>query len=314
VKLWICGPVLIIGLLTNGIFFTSPYAYSQQANYDPSYPEVCIPPYPPDLNCGDISDRRFAVLPPDPHGFDWNNDGIGCEIGGGPAGGLLQRGTVQCGQVVQGIVTLTANLDCSGDGLIVGDGRTIINLNGFGIYGPGADSSKLGIGVSENNIIIRGPGNISEFQAGILATAARQLSIDSVMLQHNQIAVFLTGAPTASIQQSIMKNNSIAVASHSGSSINVNDNLMQENALAGVTLVNTDESAINDNKIQGSQNGIFLDSQSTGNTVEVNNVHSNKVDLNNANGLAPNINQNTFSDNNCQVSNPSELCIGGQFT
>jgi hypothetical protein len=81
----------------------------------PSYPEVCIPPYPPDLNCGDISDRRFAVLPPDPHGFDWNNDGIGCEIGGEPTGGLLPQGTVQCGQVVQEIVTLTANLTCSGD-------------------------------------------------------------------------------------------------------------------------------------------------------------------------------------------------------
>lgn len=46
---------------------------------DPSYPTVCIPPYPPDLNCGDIPHRRFKVLPPDPHGFDGDNDGIGCE-------------------------------------------------------------------------------------------------------------------------------------------------------------------------------------------------------------------------------------------
>ena len=86
---------MIIGSLANGIFFTSPYAYTQQAGCDPSYPEVCIPPYPPDLNSGDVSDRRFAVLPPDAHGFDWNNDGIGCEIGGEPTGGLLPQGTVQ---------------------------------------------------------------------------------------------------------------------------------------------------------------------------------------------------------------------------
>jgi hypothetical protein len=46
----------------------------------PSYPGVCIPPAPPDLDCGDIPYRRFVVLPPDPHGFDGNdNDGIGCE-------------------------------------------------------------------------------------------------------------------------------------------------------------------------------------------------------------------------------------------
>ncbi len=46
---------------------------------DPSYPGVCIPPYPPDLNCPDIPYHRFQVLQPDPHGFDRDKDGIGCE-------------------------------------------------------------------------------------------------------------------------------------------------------------------------------------------------------------------------------------------
>jgi len=52
-----------------------------KANCDPSYPTVCIPPYPPDLDCKDITYRRFKVLPPDPHGFDGDDDGIGCESG-----------------------------------------------------------------------------------------------------------------------------------------------------------------------------------------------------------------------------------------
>ncbi len=46
---------------------------------DASYPGVCIPPSPPDLDCGDIPFRRFTVLPPDPHRFDGDPDGIGCE-------------------------------------------------------------------------------------------------------------------------------------------------------------------------------------------------------------------------------------------
>jgi micrococcal nuclease len=46
---------------------------------DPSYPDVCIPPPPPDLNCADIPYRNFRVLPPDPHRFDGDGDGIGCE-------------------------------------------------------------------------------------------------------------------------------------------------------------------------------------------------------------------------------------------
>ena len=46
---------------------------------DPSYPTVCIPPSPPDLDCGDIPYRRFQVLQPDPHRFDGDKNGIGCE-------------------------------------------------------------------------------------------------------------------------------------------------------------------------------------------------------------------------------------------
>ncbi len=49
------------------------------SNCSPSYPSVCIPPPPPDLDCKDIPYRRFTVLPPDPHGFDGDSDGIGCE-------------------------------------------------------------------------------------------------------------------------------------------------------------------------------------------------------------------------------------------
>jgi hypothetical protein len=48
-------------------------------NCDPYYPDFCIPPPPPDLDCGDIPQKNFTVLQPDPHGFDGNKDGIGCE-------------------------------------------------------------------------------------------------------------------------------------------------------------------------------------------------------------------------------------------
>ena len=48
-------------------------------NCDSSYPDVCIPPYPPDLDCGEIEYRNFKVLQPDPHRFDGDKNGIGCE-------------------------------------------------------------------------------------------------------------------------------------------------------------------------------------------------------------------------------------------
>jgi hypothetical protein len=49
---------------------------------EPSYPDLCIPPGLPDIDCGEIPFTDFPVLPPDPHGFDGDNDGIGCESGG----------------------------------------------------------------------------------------------------------------------------------------------------------------------------------------------------------------------------------------
>ncbi|HWH33905.1 MAG TPA: thermonuclease family protein [Acidimicrobiales bacterium] len=56
-------------------------APSAARSCDASYPGVCVPPAPPDLDCGEIPDRRFAVTPPDPHGFDGDGDGVGCESG-----------------------------------------------------------------------------------------------------------------------------------------------------------------------------------------------------------------------------------------
>lgn len=46
---------------------------------DPAYPTICLPPPPPDLNCSDITERSFTVLAPDPHKFDRDGNGVGCE-------------------------------------------------------------------------------------------------------------------------------------------------------------------------------------------------------------------------------------------
>jgi hypothetical protein len=54
-----------------------------------SYPTVkpCVPNGSPDLDCKDISQKNFPVVGPDPHGFDRDHDGIGCEDGQHNSGG-----------------------------------------------------------------------------------------------------------------------------------------------------------------------------------------------------------------------------------
>ncbi len=62
----------------SGATTTTAAATPSGTNCSPSYPGVCIPPAPPDLDCGDVPYKRFVVLAPDPHNFDGNADGIGC--------------------------------------------------------------------------------------------------------------------------------------------------------------------------------------------------------------------------------------------
>ena len=217
-----------------------------------------------------------------------------------------------CGQVVSGVVNLTANLNCgSGDGIIVGGPNTVINMNGFSITGPGQDSSKVAIMVPNvDNVVVNGPGSLSNFQAGVLLTGANGFKISSVILSNNQIGTFMTGADNAQVQQNIIQGNSIGVASHSSTGASIDSNLMNGNLLAGITFVNTQQSNVGMNNVVGSQNGVFLDGQSKQNTISANNVLENVIDLNNANGLPTNINANQYVDNSCSTSNPSGLCIG----
>jgi hypothetical protein len=62
-----------------GVQLSFPIALAADDDCDPAYPGVCIPPPPPDLDCRDIEYRNFTVLDPDPHNFDGDGDGIGCE-------------------------------------------------------------------------------------------------------------------------------------------------------------------------------------------------------------------------------------------
>lgn len=72
---------LVLALLVslNNIF---PRTFALQdlwVKCDPAYPDVCIAPGPPDLNCDDIPYYNFEVLWPDPHHLDADGNGIGCE-------------------------------------------------------------------------------------------------------------------------------------------------------------------------------------------------------------------------------------------
>jgi parallel beta-helix repeat protein len=217
---------------------------------------------------------------------------------------------IKCGQVVSGNVTLTSNLNCAGDGLIVGADGTQVNLNGYTIQGPGKDSSKVGIMIDRSDILVTGPGAISGFQAGLLMIGSHHAKVSTLIGQDNQIAIFATNTTNTMISEDILKRNTIGIAAHSVSALDADANVLTGNSLAGVTMVNSFGSTIAKNTIEGSTNGIFLDSQSHDNVVDSNTALKNVQDLNNANGLPPIENHNNFINNLCTTSSPSGLCKG----
>jgi Flp pilus assembly pilin Flp len=53
------------------------------ATCDASYPNVCVPPAPPDLDCKDLEARGIplpvTVVGSDPHDLDPDHNGLGCD-------------------------------------------------------------------------------------------------------------------------------------------------------------------------------------------------------------------------------------------
>ena len=78
-KIIILTLIATIGLLYIPNNILNELKIDATTNCDSSYLDACIPSPPPNLNCADISDKGFQVSSPDPHGFDRDEDGIGCE-------------------------------------------------------------------------------------------------------------------------------------------------------------------------------------------------------------------------------------------
>jgi parallel beta-helix repeat protein len=225
-----------------------------------------------------------------------------------------------CGQVVTTNVVLSANLICTEtDGIIVGADSIKIDLNGHTITGPDVtpdeattpavkDSSKVGIMVPNHNNVQIVDGN--RRIPSRCEYRCQNLEISGVTSKDNQIGIFKAGASVIKTKLSTIMNNQIGFAGHSTQQSEIANNIVFNNDLAGITLVNSDNARISLNSITESQNGIYVDNQSNDNFVFFNNVLMNTIDVNNANGLPVNTNNNQYDQNNCMTSNPSGICIG----
>lgn len=125
---------------------------SAQTSCDPAYPDFCIPPTweVGILDCAAIGATDFTVYDPDPHGFDPDYDGLGCNTGvmgeasGAAAGEAAPADASGCDPSYPEVcLPSSPDYDCAD----VGFALTVLHDPSIGAYDPhGLDEDVDGIG------------------------------------------------------------------------------------------------------------------------------------------------------------------------
>src|SRR5215218_5889486 len=224
-----------------------------------------------------------------------------------------------CGQVVTKDVILSEDLECTGIGMIAGKDGITIQLNGHKLSlinttttrGTTPALENIGILIADyKNVTIVGPGIIAGFDKGVEFAGSKGGYILDLKLTENKIGISLKVSNGITIYRNFIDGNTIGIASQSSRSWGVIAyNQITLNANQGVMLMDSHFFIISANTIiKNGKNGIFLDVHSSDNTLLSNNILSQTVDINNADGIPINISQNVFVENSCHKALPDGLC------
>ena len=220
-----------------------------------------------------------------------------------------------CGTTILANLTLDHDLNCSGNGLIVGADGITINLNGHTIVGPG---SGVGISVSNRTGVVIVGGTVKNFLAGVQLVNSTAIVVKENRFTGNQDAVFLVGSSGSTIKENTAWQNSrVGVMLRPSGIRNSTQNLVAENTLTdntnGIILVETPTgNVLRENMISGSTNaGINVNGGVSGNVIQENAFIGNAAGIRlnlGATGLLPTGNsfiENTIAMNTCGVTGPA---------
>jgi parallel beta-helix repeat protein len=162
-----------------------------------------------------------------------------------------------------------------------------------------------------DNVAIAGLGKIDGFTRGVTFLGSSGGSLSDVQMSGNDIGAVVASSSGVEISRNTMTNNGIAVVFDSSNGGVTAFNQIVANLREGVLLLGSSDNVVAANNMYGNgANGIYLDPMSRGNNIDYNTVFGHDTaDLNNADGMPTNVNQNSFGDNNnCGTSLPGGLC------
>jgi parallel beta-helix repeat protein len=231
-------------------------------------------------------------------------------------------GVASCGQLVMADLKLTSDLECgTGDGLTVGASNVHIDLNGHTISsGEESDSADLAMDYDGNSgilvdgvegVVISGLGSISDFDTAIKFVDSSGGEVTDLTLSENLVGVLMSNSEGTEISRNTITNNDFAIVSAASNDATMAFNQIVGNVKQGIVLHNSADNVVAANSLYGNgDNGIYVDIQSTGNTIDFDTSYGHEVaDINNAGGQPTSVNGNTYGEhNNCGASSPGGLC------
>jgi parallel beta-helix repeat protein len=179
--------------------------------------------------------------------------------------------TISCGMVVTTNIVAANNLNCTGDGLIVGASGITINLNGHTIDGD--DGPDLGIQTAGFDNVKIMNGRITDFDNGVsIDPGSNQAQLTGLEIRSSFAGVVATDSNTLTISGNrILSNNNLGILISTS-----NDSTIQDNRVVGTTADAILLSGVTASDVIGNivtlngHNGIQLLGPSTGNTVTQN--------------------------------------------
>ena len=162
-----------------------------------------------------------------------------------------------------------------------------------------------------DNVAIQGLGEIAGFSRGVTFLGSSGGAVTDVQLVNNEIGVVIASSEGTEVSRNTITNNGIAVVSDASNGGVTAFNQIVANLEQGILLLGSSDNVVAANNMYGNgASGIYLDPMSQRNHIDYNTVFGHETaDLNNADGMPTNVNQNSFGDNNnCGTSLPGGLC------
>lgn len=197
---------------------------------------------------------------------------------------------LNCGETIRQNMTLTADLNCSGHGIVIVGEGIVLDLGGHTIKGPGKGGwvwpepalSSIGIRVrNRKNLTIRN-GRITDFATGILLENSQGVAVEGITSVSNHFGIYLFHGSRNRINAAHISNNVYGLHLQDSRENHITGSLIFGSHHGspggyGINLYGANKNTVTENRIELNQSqGIWL-IDSRDNTIYRNNFIHNYI-------------------------------------